>query len=549
MTISVGEHLLRRLKEAGVEHVFGVPGDFNLGLLDKIVDDPDLTWVGTCNELNGAYAADGYARIKGMSALVTTFGVGELSAINGIAGAYAELAPLVNIVGMPATSAQKKHALLHHTLGQGGFTDYLDMYRYVTCRQVLLDESNAAREIDRAIYQCWLAKRPVYLGLPTDVVGKETGVTSLEPIAFEYPDSNPDAVKEILFRLDRHLQGTRQPVILADIKAKRHGMGPMIRQLAEESGIPVATLNMGKGIIDESHPLHLGMYTGELSEEPVREYVESSDAVICFGILLSDLNTGGFTTQYDLNQTIEIQDDHVVMGHSVYHNVYFKDVIPGMIEVFRNQSFSHEGTPRVEHAYSPSDRPLTQDRFWVRMRQVLERDCVVLAESGTSMLGTLPLRLPDGSDHICQPLWSSIGYTLGAALGTAIAAPKRQTVLFIGDGSFQLTAQEISTMVRHQLNPLIFVINNDGYTVERAIHGPDMPYNDIHMWRYADLPRVFGDQVWTAKAATETELETALEQQRTNPDKLRLIEVVMDKMDYPEMLAKIGRMCSEQNKY
>ena len=123
-TYTVGDYLLDRLAELGVTEVFGVPGDFNLEFLDHVVAHPRVRWVGNANELNAGYAADGYGRLRGMSALITTFGVGELSAANAIAGSYAEHVPVVHIVGAPAKDAQGARRVVHHSLGDGDFEHF-----------------------------------------------------------------------------------------------------------------------------------------------------------------------------------------------------------------------------------------------------------------------------------------------------------------------------------------------------------------------------------------------------------------------------------------
>jgi indolepyruvate decarboxylase len=139
-------------------------------------------------------------------------------------------------------------------------------------------------------------------------------------------------------------------------------------------------------------------------------------------------------------------------------------------------------------------RPLCQERFWHRLTKFLKEGDIVLAEQGTPFFGASTIPLPKQTTFIGQPLWGSIGFTLPALLGTQLAAPDRWNVLIIGDSSFQLTVQELSTILREQLNPIIILINNDGYTVERTIHGADKKYNDIHMWAYHRLPDLFGSQ-------------------------------------------------------
>ncbi len=548
MKTNVGDYLLNRLKELGIKHIFGVPGDYNLGFLDQIVNDKDLTWIGNCNELNASYAADGYARINGAGALVTTFGVGELSAINGIAGAYAEYVPVVKIVGMPALTTQQRKAIVHHTLGGGDFNVFAKMYSNVTIAQTLLTEFSSVSDIDRVLTECWLLKRPVYIGIPTDISYKTIEVDA-KPLNLNYPTSNSDAVKEAVSRTAAFVRKAKKPVFLVDICAARHPMKSLILELIEKTGIPIATMNMGKGVIDESHPKFLGNYNGDFSSPGIQDRVEQSDCIISFGTVLSDFNTGGFTAKLNANVEVEVHSHHVQLKHSIYNNLYFTDFIPALIKQLEGVHFDEVVQKPKQASYTASQQPITQERFWLRMSRFLESGDIVLAEAGTSLFGTLPMTIPDEVDYLNQTLWGSIGYTVGALLGTVIAAPDRQSVLFVGDGSFQLTAQEVSTIIRHQGNPIIFLINNDGYTIERVIHGPTMEYNDIKMWHYAELPKVFGDHVWTTKVGDEVALEKALEDAKNIPDKLRFIEVIMDRDDMPDVLRKVGEACAEQNKY
>ncbi|NGX55327.1 MAG: Indole-3-pyruvate decarboxylase [Chlamydiae bacterium] len=549
MKITIGDYLLKRLKELGIRHVIGVPGDYNLGFLDQIVNYEGLQWIGTCNELNGAYAADGYARINGASCMVTTFGVGELSAINGVGGSYAEYVPVIKIVGMPSLSTQERKAIVHHTLGGGDFNVFADMYSKVTESQALLTKFNAASEIDRVIRDCFIKKRPVYIGIPSDITYHEIEVED-KPLDLSYPKSNPDAIQEAVERVAKLIENSKCPVILADICAIRHSMKPYIDALIDKTGIHFATMNMGKGIINESHPLFIGNYNGDFSTEGVQKRVESSDCIISIGTVLSDFNTGGFTAKLNVNVTLEIHSNYVQIKHSVYPDLYFVDFFPNLTTRLSKTEFSTKVEKSQSPPYTPREIPITQVRFWQRISDYLEKNCVVIAETGTSMFGSLPMPIPDDTKFIAQTLWGSIGYSVGATLGTCLAAPDRQTLLFVGDGSFQLTGQEVSTMIRQRLKPIIFLINNDGYTIERVIHGPTMIYNDIQMWDYVNLPKIFGnDIIWTTKVSNELELEAALEETKKHPEKLRFIEVIMDRDDSPEILKRIGKACAEANKY
>ncbi len=544
--ITIAQYLLTRLTELGITDIFGVPGDYNLTFLDSILNDKSLRWVGNCNELNAAYAADGYARVKGAAALVTTFGVGELSAINGVAGSYSEYLPVVNIVGAPATTTQQQHAVMHHTFGTGDFDVFIKMYENISAAVAILDmPEKAAHAIDYALETCWIKKQPVYISLPSNMVDVKIDAP-IAPLNLNYPESKQASLSECIASIASFIRDAKSPIFLADLCASRHHMKPMIQQLLDQTGIPFATMNMGKGIVNESHPGFIGFYNGDYSTPGVQTRVESSDCIVSFGTVLSDFNTGGFTSHIDAKACIEIHSDHVKIHHALYPALYFNAVIPALTHALNN--YKHQETihnPK-KYSFAPTHEHITQKRFWAHMADYFQPNDIILAETGTSMFGLLETIIPDNSTFIAQCLWGSIGYTVGAVLGAAMAAPTRRTLLFVGDGSFQLTAQELSTVMRHKLTPIVFLLNNSGYTIERVIHGEKMQYNDIQPWNYAQLPHIFGDNAWSIQVRTEDELAGALS--KIEHDKMCFIEVMMDKNDCPESLRKLGKMCETKNK-
>ena len=155
MTTTVGEFLLRRIREAGVGHAFGVPGDYNLELLQQMEDSGTLEWMGTCNELNASYAADGYARLNGLAVLIVTNAVGALSAINGIAGSYAEHVPVICVCGSIPLRSMERGLGMHHTMADGTWDRFIGAYAQVTAAQARLTPDNAVTEIDRLIRTAW----------------------------------------------------------------------------------------------------------------------------------------------------------------------------------------------------------------------------------------------------------------------------------------------------------------------------------------------------------------------------------------------------------
>lgn len=546
--ITVGDYLLSRLTELGVEHVFGVPGDYNLGFLDQIVKYDGLKWVGTCNELNGSYASDGYARIKGLSALVTTFGVGELSAMNGIAGAYAEFVPVVSIVGLPSSSIRENKVLVHHSLGNGEFTVFSDMYQPITVAHTILTADNAGAEIDRVLKACVLQRRPVYIGLPSDISYHliEPPVSALN---LSYPSSNQDAIKDIVDRIQKLVENAKSPLVLVDIIAQSYHMKPFVLDFLKQTGLPFATLTMGKGFLNESHPQFIGVYCGDYGWEGVQDRVEQADLIIGFGTLLSDFNTGGFTAKINPNNTITIHADKVHIKQSRYDDVVYHEVIPAITEALTHYHYQGSIERQSFMHLCFEDKPLKHDRLWKLISQVLPKNAIIIAETGTSVCGSSLMPIPDNSIYIAQNLWASIGYTVGALLGACLAAPDKEAILFVGDGSFQLTAQELSTIEKQGLNPTIFLIDNDGYTVERIIHGPNMPYNDIQPWDYEMLAKSFGSQIWSTVVETESELQQALEQRKKFAKQLALIILKMGRLDAPAALIEMTKKVAQRNKY
>jgi branched-chain-2-oxoacid decarboxylase len=312
-------------------------------------------------------------------------------------------------------------------------------------------------------------------------------------------------------------------------------------------------------LLEETHPQFIGLYGGALGDPYVRRRIEDADCILTIGALMTDFNTGGFSATLDPGRSIEIRGSYLKIKRARYEAVAMRDVLPALAaRLRRRQSASLDLRPasaRLDPGFNrpfvaDADMPITQRRFWHRLAGFLEEGDILLAEAGTALFGAAEMPLPAGATFICQLLWASIGYTLGALLGTGFAAAERRSILVIGDGALQLTAQELSTMLRHHLAPVIFVINNDGYTVERVIHGADQAYNDIQPWTYHRLLDVLGGPEGLGiRVTTEGELEAALAQAAQVRDRLVLIEVVMDRMDCPDLLRKLGRAASAMNKY
>lgn len=541
------------------------------------------------------YAADGYARIKGIGVVMTTLGVGELSAINALAGSCAEHVPVIHIVGYPSTAVQEKRLAVHHTLGDGDFGRFAKMSAQISSAVVILkDKSYATKLIDETILECCRSSKPVYIGFPMDLVQAEVDPSPLEyPLGFEEPSPNPIAdegyaVDLILGRI----RAAQNPVIIVDSLAGKLQSLNTTRLFVQSSGFPCFITPMAKGIIDESLINFRGLYAGKVSEPTVFEQVQSSDLILEVGPRPTDLNSAGFKTDLPHIETIKFERDRIQMQFYGILGLGMNGVLERLSNVLdkeRSGSVSTastsphrlSATPDIHRTVSPSSnspkqsvdgdefmdfegnfadksQPLTQDWIWQRMSSWLEEDDIISADLGTSAFGTLWSRYPRGAVPLVQFLWSSIGYAVGAAVGAAIAAredekqsqgaQRRRTICFTGDGSLQMTAQEVSTMVRYKLGIIMFVVCNEGYTIERLVHGMDEEYNDIQPWDYKLLPAVFQAAPNTARTyavRTRAELNMLLDDPSfgpadhyddKNPPPLRLVELYMDKYDAPESL-------------
>lgn len=539
---TVGDYLLDRLAELGVSEIFGVPGDYNLEFLDHIVAHPIIRWVGSANELNAGYAADGYGRLRGMSAVVTTFGVGELSATNAIAGSYAEHVPVVHIVGGPSKDAQGARRALHHSLGDGDFEHFFRISREITCAQANLMPATACREIDRVLCEVREQKRPGYLLLSTDVARfpTEPPGAPLPPLA---GGTSPRALS-LFTRAAADLIGDHQLTVLADLLVHRLQAIKELEALLSADVVPHATLMWGKSLLDESSANFLGIYAGAASAEPVRKAIEQAPVLVTAGVVFTDMVSGFFSQRIDPARTIDIGQYQSSVADQVFAPLEMGAALQAVATILTNRGISSPPVavpPAEPGPPTPGrDEPLNQEMLWNRLCEALTPGNVVLADQGTSFYGMADHRLPQGVTFIGQPLWGSIGYTLPAALGAAVAHPDRRTVLLIGDGAAQLTVQELGIFSREGLSPVIVVVNNDGYTVERAIHGETATYNDIVSWRWTDVPGALGVTNHLAmRAENYGELDDALTAAAEQQDRMVVVEAVLPRLDVPPLLDEL----------
>ena len=530
MKQSIGNFLLRRVQEAGIRHIFGVPGDYNLELLQQLQDAGALKWVGTCNELNASYAADGYARLNGLGALTVTNGVGPLSAINGVGGSYSEHVPVICIAGSIPLRSIDRGLGMHHTMADGSWDHFLNAYAHVTAAHARLTPRNAATEIDRLILTAWQEKLPVYMELPSDIAYLDIEVPA-DPLVLAEPSSDPERLRSCIAAIAERLSAATSAAILVDADADRFGVASELAELAEKTQAPVAVINAAKAVIDETFPHYVGVYNGAASEPHTREAIETSDCLLAIGYRPIEVTTGDFSASLPAN-TIHARPYSVDVGDDNYQAVTLKEVLKGVtgaVAPSPNRAPRQAAAAVAARAHADGSAKVTQAAYWQAMQEYLREGDVLFVDNGTAFT-LLGLRLPPKCSFVGSINWGSIGYSVGALLGALTAAPERRHILFVGDGSFQVSAQELSTILRHDHKPVIFLINNGGYTIERGYLGKDETYNDIANWAYADLPKVFRRDTTARSFVVKTigDLQDALSAPN---DTMIFVESIMDAHD------------------
>jgi len=549
----IGDYLLTRLEQLGVSTIFGVPGDVSLPLLDLIEAREKLLWVGDCNELNAAYAADGYSRLKKQSlgVVFTKYAVGSLCALNGIAGAAWENVPVLHLVCVPST----EDALQTAADGRYAAANKSALPWVHSFLELTAENAHAASYlIDRLLVDAITNSSPVYLTLPANLAG--SFAIPSEPLNTPLPHLPPaHDPKEEKFVIDLITNIFRDnqadAIILVDAGVARHGAEQEARELVYSTGFPVFASPMGKTIIDENYPRYGGIYIGAASTPEVRERVLAAKVVLSLGFIGSDLNTGGFTYDIPVERMIMLHHDKTRVQYADFVGVGMKQLMPQLNQCLLQFHNLAEKLPLqpFQPVVPPLPDTITHDWMWPRLTAFLKKDDIVVSETGTANFGILGSKFPFGAALLNQFLWGSIGWSVGSALGAAFAnrdlKGTGREILFVGDGSLQLTVQELSPYMKHGFKPIIFVLNNGGYTLERLVSSPDAGYQSIANWDWAGLLDTLGGPAAAGKyrsyrVETGKQLSDLLDNAEfASADKIQIVDVKMGKLDAPESLKKI----------
>ena len=420
--------------------------------LDSIYHTAGLKFITNQNELNAAYAADGYARVKGApGCFVTTHGVGELSALNAVAGAMSEHVKMIHVVGQTTRAMQRNNMMIHHSIGRKP-----DHQTYNRCSEPvrfaaaeLWDIETAPAEIDRVIRECFIKSGPIYIFLPLDLSAEEVDTSLLNTPIDTSPHVDNKAQETAVDAIITALNASKYPSITIDALVQRFNAVPETHQLIDVLGVPFFSANMGKGIIDETSPHYIGVWNGAVGTPGVREAAESADLMLTLGYLPADTNSGGFSRRIDESKTIHINPHSVIIFGKEYPNISIKPLLAALVATLPPSLRYNIPQAVLPPPRTPLDEDashITQSWLWPQIEAFLKPGDIIVGETGTSVFGLCDIKFPPQTQFIAQIYYGSIGYATAATLGIEVARKEDEggrrggriktgrTVLITGDG-------------------------------------------------------------------------------------------------------------------
>ncbi|TCQ98237.1 thiamine pyrophosphate-dependent enzyme [Neorhizobium sp. JUb45] len=541
-TYTVGNYLVDRLHQLGLQHLFSIAGDYSIEWVDNYVEQGGIQVIQEVNELNGGYAADGYARLKGIGALCVTYSAGSLSATNAIAGAFVEKVPVVLIAGAPsikkALTFEQTGYSAHHFI-TNHLTD-LQVFEYITAAAVRIDSPQIApMQIDYALTQCITQRRPVYIELLEDMVDlacpQPLGTLTAAPVI-----SDPDSLSQTIAQIGESLRQASNPLLWIGIEIDRFGLQAEVEKLMQKLHIPYVTEFMSKAVLSENDAQFAGVFDGRSSSPAVQELMKKSDFALGLGVWLTDINDLGWPI--DFAKTAFASFDTFKFGAVFNAQVSLADLIDGLLQA----PIQCRSDPLPEYVFpEPVPGSLTDEisyqGFYDFIRYYIDSNMIIGSDASLNYFGSMLLKIGTPGGFIVQSSYSTIGYMAAAATGASLAKDASQrVVVFSGDGGFQMTAQCLSTQTRFGLNPIIFVIDNGVYGVEQwladaSVFATKKPFHKsciLHRWNYSKLADVFGCKGWEAR--TYGDLKDAVIGALANLDSPSIIQVVVPSWSIPD---------------
>lgn len=545
---SLAEYVIARLENTGLKHIQGVAGDYILPFFEMLSKSKKIELVNCTDEAGAGFAADAYGRASGLGCVCVTYAVGALKLLNPIAGAYAERSPVIVISGAPGIKERSDDILLHHMVGAA--PDFQrKKFKGITCAQAILDDpTTAAYELDKALETMRYHKQPIYVELPRDI--------SIMPVTYDVyalgtpkaPQSDLQNLEDSVKEVAKLIEDSKNPVILAGVEIARYQLGKELTKFAEKHNIPIVTTLLSKSVVNEMHPLHIGVYAGSNSSKNyIKEVVENSDCLLVCGEVLTEASVGYrpskiFKKRDMVTATIE---ELKVKGHH-YPNVLFGDFCKALFKIELTQKPKQITIEKTEtNKFVPKEnQKLTIARLFEKIDSVIDEDTVVIADPGDSLIGAADLIVRHHASFFGPAFYLPMGFAIPASLGVKLAKPQVRPIVLVGDGAFQMSCSELSTLIRYKLNPIVIVVNNRGYSTERII--VDGKFNNILDWNYHLVCDMMGGGQGF-KVTTETELEEAMKKSLKS-DILTVLNCIIDSFDISPALKRVSESLSKKAK-
>ena len=533
----LGEFIFDYLHKQGAKKAFGIPGDFVLPTV-RFLEDSKIDFITLAHEPAVGFAADAYARINGLGVACVTYCVGGLNMLNSVAGAYAEKSPIIVISGGPSKKDKVGNSLLHHKVKS--FDTQRKIYEEVTCANTILDDpATAADEIIRVIEEAKSQCRPGYIEIPFDMADIEISPPSKRKK--EKPTSDKDLLNAALTEVEKRISAAKQPVIIAGVELHRHGLTDIAVEIAQKFNIPICSSLLSKSVISEQNPLYIGVYSGGLSEPACGKYVDESDCVIMLGTFITDVFLGLYTSKLERKNTILATTEETKIGFYSFDNIILEDFLNGLksLKIKKKPSFKNPNPLKEAPKLKNSDREneIEIEDFFNILSSHMDEGSTIISDTGDALLGAISLRTGKRSNFISDAYYLSMGFAIPASIGVCAGSKKSERVFaVVGDGAFQMTSNEISTLAKYKMKPIIIVLNNDGYGTQRHIIDGD--FNKITQWNYTKICDLVGygesHQVKTLGA-----LDDALNQ-AVKADTMSLIEVIVPRDSCSTSLKRMG---------
>lgn len=559
MSYTVGTYLAERFAQIGIKHHFAVAGDYNLVLLDQFLLTEGTTQIYCSNELNCGFAAEGYARANGVGAAIVTFSVGALSALNAIGGAYAENLPVILVSGSPNSNDYASGHILHHTIGTTDYEYQLRIARELTCAAVsIISAEDAPEKIDYAIATALREKKPAYIEIACNVAGQPCRAPGPVSALLNVLPTDPATLKAAVTAVSKFIESKDKPVILIGSKLRAAGAEEAAIALADALGCAVATMSSAKSFFPEDHASYIGTYWGSASSPKVVDLFNWADGVLALGCVFNDYATEGWNYWPRGENVVNADKDLTKVGDQVFNEVHLRELLEGLTRHFAGKArkdatlteFRRIGGGAAPVAPARADKvaALTREHIQNSVQSIITSETTIFAETGDSWFNVNRMKLPRGARVEYEMQWGHIGWSVPSIFGYATRRPERRNILMVGDGSFQLTAQEVAQMIRNKQEVIIFLINNDGYTIEVQIH--DGPYNNVKNWDYANVVNSFNATDGHGKgirATTNGELDEAVKVALSHKGGPVLIECVIPRDDCTGELISWGRHVAATN--